>query len=395
MPRIGTIVCAALWAAIWTAGPGSQSASAQVRLPDGRVVQQQSRVQPFSDRTATRGIRRAEEAIAAGQFTQAIQYLDSVLASGEDKFVDAGVEGGYTGLKERARQLIGDLPPEGRQAYEAAFSAAAARMLDEAIEAGDAAAMQAVARRYFYTSAGYDAAFLLAMDEADAGNHLSAALNYQQLLESPEAAAKFEPHLSLRAAASWLAAGEEARAREILEGLYSRGHRTVQVGGRQHRLDAADQSLSWLRNTVGDLAISDGPQEQWLTYRGNAARNSATAGGLPHMRVRWKVRLLGHPQLETLYENYIADLTRTASIAPIASNSLAVGDYILTRTPHGLLAVDFRTGKRIWRSEPQTDPQLDALMRHGAAAEEEAAQQQAMQSFARRMWEDRLYGIVS
>jgi outer membrane protein assembly factor BamB len=390
------MVGAAVMAAVWMPGLGSPPATAQMQLPDGRLAQQ-SRVQLVTDRTASRGIKRAQESIAAGEYSQAIQFLDGILAREQDLFVELGSDGGYGGLKETARQLIRDLPPAGRQAYEAAYGAAARRLLKAAVDDGDAAALQLVARRYFYTPAGYEAAFLLAMDEADAGRHLSAALNYQQLLESPEAIAKFDPHLSLRAAASWLAAGDEDRARSALEALTGRGQTTVQVAGKQHRLNSSGESLEWLAETVGGAGeeVESPAHDQWLTYRGNASRTSESAGGLPHMRVRWKVRLLGHPQLETLYENFAADLTRSGNLAPIASSPLAAGDYILTRTPHGLLAVDFRTGKRVWRSEPQREPELEALMRAGGATDEEAANPEPARSFARRLWEDYLYGLVS
>src|SRR5688500_2626099 len=127
-------------------------------------------------------MKRAQESIAAGEYSQAVQFLDDVLARDQDLFVEADAESGYAGPKESARQLIRDLPPEGRRAYETAYGAAAARLLKSAVEDGDAAALQLAARRYFFTPAGYEAAFLLAMDEADAGRHLSAALNYQQLL---------------------------------------------------------------------------------------------------------------------------------------------------------------------------------------------------------------------
>jgi outer membrane protein assembly factor BamB len=397
--RVWCSVAAGLLAVAWAAGPGADRGLAQRFGRGGRfgsqAIQEQSRVHLPGDRALSRGIQRTQQSIAAGEFSEAVNFLDTVLGLEEDSFVDLG-GGEFAGLKETARQLIRDLPTEGRQAYEAAFGAAAERMLKSAVESGDAATLQAVAQRYFYTRAGYEAAFLLAMDEADAGRHLSAALTYQQLLDSPDAVKVFDPHLSVRAAASWLAAGDEQRARGVLDGLLARGRQTVNIGGREHRLDSTSEPLTWLRETVGQPADTVTPQErQWLTYRGNSARNGAASGGLPHMRVRWQVRLLGPPQLETLFENFLADLTRSGNITPVAANPLAIGDYVLTRTPHGLLAVDFRTGKRVWRSEPQREPELERLMRTPSAIEEETANPEPARAFARRMWEDYLYGLVS
>src|SRR5690606_39211437 len=110
--------------------------------------------------------------------------------------------------------------------------------------------------------------------------------------------------------------------------------------------------------------------------------------------VRWQVRLLGHPTLETLFDNFRSDLIREGAMVPVASNPLAAGDYILTRTPQGLLAVDFRTGKRMWRSEPKQEPELLQLIQAGGSPEG-GGNPEAARAFARRIWEDYLYGITS
>jgi len=60
-----------------------------------------SRVYPPTDRTLSRGMRRAEESIASGEFAQALTFLDDVLGRSEDFFTETGAEGGYAGLKER------------------------------------------------------------------------------------------------------------------------------------------------------------------------------------------------------------------------------------------------------------------------------------------------------
>ncbi|MCC6493396.1 MAG: PQQ-binding-like beta-propeller repeat protein [Pirellulales bacterium] len=382
----------------WGSGLVAQQVQFQVQLGQGRTATEgrPSKVQLVTDRVAARGIKRAEQSIAQGEFSQAVTFLDSVLGSDEDLFVEVGEEGRVAGLKELARELLRDLPPGGRQAYEATFGPVAQRQLAEAVAAGDRAALDRVAGRYFYTSAGYEAALLAAMDEADAGRHLAAALSFEQLLAAPEAVARFDPQLSIRAATSWLAAGDQDRAEAILEKLLARGEQSIHIAGREYRLEAGAQPLEWLRSTVGEPAARAlSHEDQWLTYRGNAARNGASSGGLPHIRVRWQVRLLGHPALDSLVENFVADLARSGNMAPVASYPLAAGDYILTRTPQGLLAIDFRTGKRVWRSEPQQDAELLQLMQSGANGNEGAANPEPARSFARRLWEDYLYGVTS
>jgi outer membrane protein assembly factor BamB len=362
----------------------------------GDAAESRPRVYPPTDRLLSRGMRRAEESIARGEYSQAIVFLDEVLGRGEDFFTETGDAGGYSGLKELARRLIRDLPPEGRRTYEASFGPVAERQLRAALEAGSIAGIESVVERYFYTPAGYQAALVLAADHSDAGRHLAAALVYQQLLDTPAAARLYDPELSVRAAASWVAADDAKRAEALLADLATRdGDSRVEIGGRDYSLDVQGAPLSWLRTAVGEPDdVGDGPEQQWLTYRGNAARNGETVGGLPHMRERWKVRLM-HPKLEELFEDYSADLARSGSYVPVASAPLAAGNYIAVRTPLGLLAVDFRTGKRIWRSEVQRDPELERLMKAGAGADADGSNADAARAFARRMWEDYLYGMTS
>ena len=105
-----------------------------------------------SNRLDTRGIQRAKELISQGEFSQAIRFLDEVLARAEDSFF-AGNEEGYSGLKETARQILRDLPPEGRRIYETTFGPVARRLLQQSVESGDLTQFRQIAQRYFYTPA--------------------------------------------------------------------------------------------------------------------------------------------------------------------------------------------------------------------------------------------------
>lgn len=362
---------------------------------DGRPTQ--ARVHPPTDRTLSRGMRQAEESIQRGEFAQPLVFLDDLLGQQEDFFTETGAEGGYAGLKETARRLIRDLPPEGRRTYESAYGPVAERLVRDAVAAGDAAGLERVVQRYFYTPAGYQAALLLAANESDAGRHLAAALLYQQLLETPAAVRLHDPELSVRAAASWLAADDADQARRVIEALTARGSATVEIAGRDYAMTDKGGPLDWLRATVGEPAgVSAAPERQWLNYRGNAARNGETAGGLPHMRVRWKVGLLRpFPKLEELFEEYNGELTHSGDATPVAGAPLAAGDYIIVRSPLGLSGVDFRTGKLVWQSERQRDPQIEQLVKSGGGPEEEMANAEPARAFARRIWEDYLYGVIS
>ncbi len=350
---------------------------------------------PF-DRNLSRGMQHARQRIAAGEYTQAIHFLDEVLREEQDTFLEIGETGEHAGLKALARRVLRDLPVEGRQAYETTFAPVARRELQEAVATGDIEEIRRIAGQYFYTPAGYEAAFLLAHLESDRGQHFAAALLYQQLLETPKAAARFEPQLSVLASTSFLAAGNQSQALSIIEGLRDKPFRAVSIAGKEYELSALGREpLGWLREIVGEPRISDvAHEDQWLTYRGNAARNGQVEGGLPHMRLHWRSRLLSHPRLEELYNEISTNLMQYSGAVPVATVPLAVGDYIITRSPHSLVAVDFRTGKLVWQAEPQRVPEFDRLIEVADAGSEEASESPS-QAFSRRIWSDFLYSSIS
>lgn len=350
-----------------------------------------------TDRTLSRGIRKAEQRIREGEFTQAIRFLDEVLQpQQEDYFVDSGKSGEHSGLKETARRMIRELPADGRELYEATYGPVASRELEQARSTGDMDSVRSIAFRYFHTDAGYEAALLLAQDQSDLGRHLSAALIFRELLSSKTARTRLEPQLSLLAASAWRAAGEPDEAASILRDLAQTSFRSVRVGGREVPVrEMASNPLGWLEQRLGPPSESVlRPRSEWLTSRGNARRNAEVRGGLPHMRERWAVRLLDHPALEEHHESILVDKTRQKKPLAVAASPLAVGDYVITRSAHNLVAVDYRTGKRVWRSQPQRVEAFQNLSAEQDALTEVTAES-PLQKLNERVWKDHLYNSFS
>ncbi len=365
-----------------------------------QVAEADSQNQVFlpTDRLLSRGVRRAKERLEKGEYTQAIRFLDEVLAADqEDFFVLSGEKDEYSGLKETARQIIRNLPTEGRAIYKATYGPVAKRELKKARIAGDLDSVRRIAYRYFYTDAGYEAALLLAQQQADLGRHLSAALLYEELRNTDEAARRFEPQLSLLEAEAWIAAGDSSKAETVLKKLAYSGFRSVTIAGKEIRLDSLGATpLDWLGRVVGSPAtIALKNYTQWLTFRGNTQRNGHAEGGLPHMRQRWTVRLLTHPDLEEFHETLVSDKVRNKKSFPVAASPLAVGDYIITRSAHNLIAVDYRTGKRVWRSQPQRVAAFEQLSSKSKATARTATSPAPIQTLNERLWHDYLYNSIS
>jgi outer membrane protein assembly factor BamB len=350
-----------------------------------------------SDRTMARGIERAKDRISAGEFSQAIRFLDEVLAGKQDAFLAVGESGEHVGLKETASDMIRDLPSAGREMYVSTFGGIARKKLTEAVAAGDTRALQRVAQQYFYTPSGFEATLLVAQTEADGGRHLSAGLLYNQLLATPEAAERLNPQLALLAAKSHLALGETERAAELIQSARDPSATAIRIGGENERLPSDERDpLGWFEKVVGSprQAVTSFV-DQWLMPRGNAARNGHVLGGLPHVRVRWEARLLSHPQFESIYDELSASLEQRRQPLPTAGTPLAIGNTIITTTAHNLIAVDFRTGKRVWQTQPQRVSEFEQLLNISGDSVPFDTMTPPSQAFARRVWDDYLYNCVS
>ncbi len=268
---------------------GGQDAASGVYLP--------------SDRSLSRGIARARERLADHEYQEVLAFLQGVLARDEDSFLErAGDDHQQLGLKATARQLIGDLPPEGYEAYELLHGATARRQLEAAIRAGNRDAIAKVVRQFFHTSAGYEAALVLAEMEADQGHRLAAAELYRELIESPHAAARLEPQLSVAAALNLLAAGQPDDGAAVMRALaQSKPSAEITLAGKVASLPAPSADpVAWLYSIVGQPQATTLSNASWLTLRGEPARNSATIGGRPHLRPRWEARVVNEPSVRII-----------------------------------------------------------------------------------------------
>lgn len=308
-----------------------------------------------TDRALSRAMTRARERLATGEYQAALGFLQDVLSRDEDSFLDDSAgEKRPSGLKAAARRWIGDLPDAGREAYELLEGAAARRGLESAMETGDEQQIAQVVRKYFHTEAGYEAALLLAQIKADHGHHLAAAQLYQELGDSP-AAERFEPQLSVLAALNHLAAGQTDSAREVLKHLAERHpEAALELGGRSTTVPRADRDLlAWLEQLVGRPLETTLHDQDWLTLHGDATRHTRPAGGAPHLRARWEARVVNDPGMESFLAKRSEGFAQRGIVAIPAAKPLAVGDVVLVRTPHNVVAVDWRTGKRIWETREE------------------------------------------
>src|SRR5262249_30195765 len=157
-------------------------------------------------------------------YAEGARLLQSILESDEDAFFfpDPENKSVERSLKLEAQTLLGQMSADGREVYEKQYSPAARRMFDDAQRRHDLDGLALVARRYFNTQWGHEAAYRLADDHLDHERTLTAALCFERLRSIPAAAGRFEPYLSLKTALSWLRAGWSDKAVAALVDMKSR-----------------------------------------------------------------------------------------------------------------------------------------------------------------------------
>lgn len=341
-----------------------------------------------TDRTVSRAVTRARERLANGEYQEALTYLHDLLGKQEDWFFDgAGGAAEQRGIKATARQLIGDLPKEGQDAYELLYGASARRQLEAALATGNRKDIAQVVRQFFHTMAGYEAALILAQIEADQGRRLAAAQIYRELLDAPRAVAVFDPQLSLLAAANYLGANDRESADNTMRSLIKRmPNAEVMLAGKKVPLPAGDDRVvAWMEEYVGKSNNGVLEESNWLVARGNTNRNSQHPGGKPHLRPRWQARVANDPRIESYLTGRSNDyIERGVAMVPRA-RPIAVGDLIVMRTPRNVVAIDFNSGKRVWETREDEDSPNEEVLR--VDQEQWPAQSNSLEQ---RVWDDGL-----
>jgi outer membrane protein assembly factor BamB len=366
-----------------------------------------------TNRESGQDLVRAQECLREKRYGEAAQYLQRILEAPEDYFFQPDrSQPAVQSLKAQAQRLLGQMPAEGRQSYELQYGAEAQKTLDRAARDGDVAGLAEVSRRFFHTKAGYEATELLGMVHLEHGQPLAAAMCFKRLKETPAAATRYEPSLSVMLALAWARAGMPEQAADTLVRLYEKARDTkIVVAGKERPLFDAQgatlfrmrpsegtaefeaKAVAWLAQAIGPLGHAAAQQpEQWTLYRGEPDRNALSAGGSPLLNRRWAVPTTGNPHLEKVVDQLRQTyLEHNIPLIP-ATNPLAVRDLVFTRTLAGLVAVDFKTGKRIWRGaiDESIRPILD---QQGQDAATDTPDLPGW--LDRRIWDNATFGMLS
>jgi len=385
----------AAWAAVfWLAGPAVVGAADQAPPPLGNPFEalaaegvageaaDKAAAQPFDpipepavflpeDRGRDRALDRAGRLIADGRWSDAAAILDEILADERDAFIDSpALAATRASVRAAASQAIRDLPRPGREAYLRLSRGRAAAALAKAIAANDREAIEAVARRWFATPAGCEAILITAVQAIEADRPLLAAAWLERLAQDP-AAPSYEPTLSVMRAIALERSGDDDAARQVMAAAARRGGSLTLAGRDLTASQVADRGPAWLQQLAGQRR-GGAVGADWCQYRARPDRNPVVEASPPLLVPRYRVPLVRHPdEAERLEALRLAAAEAGRPLLP-AAMPLAAGDRLVTRTPLGILAIDFATGRRIWLDSavpvatveaPSGDMAGDALQR--------------------------------
>jgi outer membrane protein assembly factor BamB len=403
-PKIVLAVAAISIAAIWP-GPSPLYAQRVRRQPvvePSEPVGEDAGPANFAapDRNLLQVLTRSQKVLKEHRYGEALEGLSQILRSNEDYLFPPDRKLPiYKGLKGEVQQLLGQMPREGRDLYEVRSGAEARSKLNRAVAAGDAAGLSEVSGRLFHTQAGYEATYLLALYHMDHGAPLAGALTLKRLRDAGAAEA-FEPGLSLTEATCYYQAGMPGDCQQVLVDLKRRlGKPALRVAGREAPwFEQESDAPAWLAKLTGLQRMAAAVEtDRWAMFRGDASRNASTVGGAPLLNLRWRVPVaFDNSVLQTALVQQENEYRDHGATLFSGLHPLAVGDKILMRTASNVLAVDFQTGKAIWRTEDEKDPadttprnRFNGMWIGGRSNMSQPAQ------YGQRIWDDATYGTFS
>ncbi len=347
-------------------------------------------------RELQRSLNRAERWLKDGQYAEALEALDGILqdAGVGDFFLPSSAT--RESLKSKVYRLLGDMPEPAREVYQLQFGDEARRMLDRAIATHSTAELQEVCRRYFHTTAGYEAAYLLARKYLDEAEPLAAAMTLRRLLKSPAARNSLGSDASIVLAIAWDAAGQREEAIRVLTELQqTTPPPRFWMSGRETSLPHTESDLGpWLATIVGSQPLAHPRNTAWTTIQGDSRRDRRVDGGMPLPRLEWEVPItLWESESSGITDLHRRFLEQEAPTIP-SLQPLVGGDFVFMRTPDVSLGVRLDNGIRQWVPYPANRLRDEQSM--SPIAERNPAQATAIQlGLQQRVWEDGIHAQVS
>jgi len=347
----------------------------------------------LADYSVARQLRSARKLVAEEDFGRVAAILGEILAAEHDSlFQPARNSEAYRSVKAEAASILGTLPREGLDEYEMRFGPVAKHRVNEALEAGDMQAMADIERRFLFTKAGRQAAYLLAVYHRSRGKPWLASVYLQRLGHVPFLDQEQRTLLPLELAVCWLLAGRpDAVRNELEEWKRQWPHPTVQLGGKALAVFAdGDDAHQWLQKA---LSVGGQTSREWFVSRGDITGSKESAGGALWPDPKPLLAMADDDVLKKILKE-IGDERRDRRIGAVSTlESLIVGELLIQRTPTELKAIDRSTGELHWRFP--ADNALEHVLHFANSGKQDRFTEAIKSGLERRLWEDAAWGALS
>ncbi len=348
------------------------------------------------DRRLAQDLDQANRLFSAGRYSEGLPLVDRVLEADEDTFElthrrpSTSVA---TSLKLTARRMLASLPPAGVAALELDQGVRARRALDAALQTGSIRKIAAVAERYPVTQAAAEAMLIFAQAEIDAGRFDAAAALYAELKQWPKAKTRYGPLLAIRLVECYHASGNRTlynTAVTDLKQLSAPSERNEIA-----RLIGTNNLESWISQFSKLQSPATRHNGGWLIEGRDATRNPICSdGGIPHVWPAWEARTIKEIHVASRLRERIDWQQRHGTSWGLVASPIAVGNCVVVRTPTSLVAIDWRSGRRVWETRPEAmEDDGDSL--NVAYQISNPGSAVALNAIDQRVWMDAVYGALS
>ncbi|MGB7327828.1 MAG: PQQ-binding-like beta-propeller repeat protein [Rubripirellula sp.] len=345
-------------------------------------------------------LKDAEQSLLEKRYSDAVVVLGDLLArdaqqmdesdlTGQDFFLnteDADIGSVFgTSLLRAARDMIGELPSAAMETYELRYGAIAKKILTEASENRDWEKVRQVRRKYFHTTAGLQASWLLAQHEMHLGHPMAASILLDDVVSNKRAIDQLGVGVAVLHASACQLAGRSVS--QISAG-------SARINGTSQTIPSGDDQSAWLAQLSRVLpGFVSKDSAEYPMFGETPSRNGGSAGQVPLTNLRWMLSTTASPSQERTLRDIADELAIGGKLPPPSWNPIRVGNQLLMRTTERLVGVDYRTGKRLWtypwQSAYETVEEDDIMF------DELSGEDNTNSLLTQRVWNDVPYGQVT
>lgn len=310
--------------------------------PNAETVVPQGVTHLNNDVMLRRWLKDGRARLDAGKVAEGLTLLQRILDRGDDGFVRMQTTGPLVEVRFEALKSLSSLSSNDRLIYEKLFGTQARQLFERAKSTGHPTDATEVARRFFHTSAGFDAARWLAVRWLDRGEARTAARMWDRSLAEPAHQERVTSAERLLAAIAFRAAGQNSRSEETLSG---QNEATFKIAGETRSANQAAELVSAMT-----LSHHEATTGEWLTPTGSLSRNAARTGSVPWLNPLWSTSLLsGIDELAQQREWMKWQESHPQPMLSVACEPIVVRDQVVTRDSHGIVAFELSSGRVLWR----------------------------------------------